>query len=70
MTATKTGKGSYQITESFLREIPTPKPTSRKTVKSILALVDDAEAAITSERIAHTEKQLSETVSELLREKS
>jgi len=61
-----TPKGSYQITESFLREIPIPKPTSRKSVRSILKLVGDIEEATTREKTTAGEKQLNELIAELL----
>jgi hypothetical protein len=38
-----TPKGSYAITEAYLREIPIPTPSSKKVVKAIIKLVDDLE---------------------------
>jgi hypothetical protein len=32
-----TPKGSYTITESFLKEIPIPNPTDKKAVRTILS---------------------------------
>lgn len=65
-----TPKGSYQITESFLREIPIPKPISRATVKRILGAVGEIEQATSGEKAAAGEKRLNVLVTELLREKN
>jgi hypothetical protein len=38
-----TPKGSYAITEAFMKEIPIPVPSNKKLVKKIIGLVDDLE---------------------------
>jgi hypothetical protein len=35
-----TPKGSYAITEAFLREIPIPTPSNKRRVTAIIVLVD------------------------------
>jgi len=38
-----TPKGSYTITEEYLKEIPIPAPTNKSTVKAIIGLVEKLE---------------------------
>ena len=38
-----TPKGSYAITEAFLKEVPIPAPSDKRTVRMIIELVDDLE---------------------------
>lgn len=41
-----TPKGSYAITEAYLKEIPIPAPSDKKLVKKIIGLVDDLEGKV------------------------
>lgn len=65
-----TPKGSYQITEAYMKEIPIPVPSDKKTVKKIIDLVDDLEAKEFSlsmkDRLQETEEQLQTLVDEAL----
>jgi len=65
-----TPKGSYAITESFIREIPIPTPSDRKTVKSVIKLVGDLAATGPSKsskrQDGRAEKRLNDLVDELL----
>jgi hypothetical protein len=65
-----TPKGSYQITEAYMKEIPIPVPSDKKTVKKIIDLVDDLEAKEFSlsmkDRLQETEEQLQILVDQAL----
>ena len=55
-----TPKGSYAITEAYLKEIPIPMPQDKRTVKTIIKLVDDLERRdflMTDKREVHLMEQ-------------
>lgn len=64
-----TPKGSYQITEQSLREVPIAPPTGRKIVTEMLRLADKIIAAddpFATEQIAEQESRIDKIVRELL----
>ncbi len=62
-----TPKGSYTITESFMKEIPIPRPSNKMTVKTILRLVTELEdPQHGEEKTLLLEKQLNEVVTRQL----
>lgn len=65
-----TPKGSYAITEAYLKEIPIPVPAGKGTAKKILRLVNDLENSdfelAADSKIAEKEKQLQELVDDAL----
>ena len=65
-----TPKGSYAITEAYLKEIPIPAPTSKKTVMGIIDLVDELERKTfklaDKSEVAQMEKKLEVYVREAL----
>ena len=69
-TTRPTPKGSYAITEAFLKEIPIPSPPDKRTLKAIIKLVDDLErrefALRDSREIEQTEQKLNGLVKEAL----
>jgi hypothetical protein len=65
-----TPKGSYAITEAYLREIPIPAPSEKRTVNTIMKLVEDLERHefdMTDRReVGQMEKKLEAAVHEAL----
>jgi hypothetical protein len=65
-----TPKGSYAITESFMKEIPIPTPSDKKAVRTLIKLVGDlAEAGVsktTKKQDELAEARLNGVVQELL----
>src|ERR1035437_4064872 len=65
-----TPKGSFAITEAYMREVPIPAASSKKTVKRIIELVNGLDLKVfklTEEgEVKRTEERLQELVDEAL----
>ncbi len=61
-----TPMGSYAVTERYLREIPIPPPLGKKTVATIMDLVDKVVAATDLQETARLETSLAKTVDGIL----
>ena len=64
-----TPKGSYAITEAFLKEIPIPSPADKRTVKTIIGIVKELERPAglpTNRHDLQLEQRLRTVIQELL----
>lgn len=62
-----TPKGSYAITEGYLKEIPIPPPTNKRTAAAILDLVGKLVATADVRKTARLEADLAKVVDPILR---
>src|SRR5208282_5973409 len=67
-----TPKGSYNITEAYMKEIPIPVPSDKKTVKKIIDLVEglenDSFALTNKEEVTTMEERIQDIVGAVLAE--